>query len=322
MKRRFVKCILPAILAILVAAGQALALSIQFRPEARVRGSQVRLQDVAMVLDSNEQRVLTLYRLELGPSPDLGRSGELHRKTIVAKLTPVIGPAAVKGLNIPAVIYLTRERAALTSRLIEDKFREFVQGHMPWPRDRVRIYGITYRGNINFPAGRVDITVVPVGHPIYRGEVALNFHIRIDDKLVKVLLVRGRVDVYNEVVVVVKSVAPGNVIGPGDVRLVKVNQSDLSPYVATGLKQVIGLQARTSFRPGQRIHLSQVRSPRLIRRGEEVTIIVERGGLRITAPGRALSDGHVGGRVTVLNLATKRKIMANVKHPGMVTVNF
>ncbi|MBU0513171.1 MAG: flagellar basal body P-ring formation chaperone FlgA [Proteobacteria bacterium] len=322
MKRVNLKIILPAILAILVAAGPALALSIQFRPEAKVRGSQVRLQDVALVLDSNEPRVLSLYRLKLGPSPALGQSGELHRRTIVAKLTPLLGQAAISRLRIPAVIYLTRERAALSSRLIEDKFREFVLGHMPWPRDRVRIYGVTYRGEINFSAGRVDITVVPVGHPIYRGEVALNFHIRIDDKLVKVLLVRGRVDVYSEVVVAVKAIAPGNVIGPGDVRVVKVNQANLSPGLATGPRQVIGLQVRTSFRPGQRIHLSQVKSPRLIRRGEEVTIVVETGGLRITAPGRALTDGHVGGRVSVLNLATKRKIMANVKHPGIVTVSF
>jgi flagella basal body P-ring formation protein FlgA len=322
MNQRLIKYFLLAALAALLTAGPARALTLQFRPEALVRGDHVTLQDVALVLDPSESRVLALYRLRLAPSPGLGRTAELRRATILAKLKPLIGGAELAGQKIPAVIYVTRERAALSSALIAERFRSFVYAHMPWPRDRVRIYGITFRGDLNFPAGRVGITVVPVGHPTYRGDLALNFHLRIDDRLVKILLVRGRVDVFSEVVMAVRSVAPGETITAADVRSVPVDQSRVPPGLATSLKQVIGLQALVAFRPGQKIYLVQVRSPRVIRRGEDVTILVQRGGLRVSAPGRALTDGHAGGRVTVMNLATKRRILARVKSPGIVTVSF
>ncbi len=322
MKRPVIKYFLPAVLAFLVIAGPARALTLQFRPEALVRGDHVTLQDVALVLDPSESRVLALYRLRLAPSPELGRTAELCRATILAKLRPMVGRAELAEQKIPAVIYVTREKAALNSALIAERFRRFVYAHMPWPRDRVKIYGITFRGNLNFPAGKVRITVVPVGHPIYRGEVALNFHLRIDDRLVKVLLVRGRVDVFSDVVVAVRSVAQGQTITRADVRAVAVDQARVPPGLAVSPKQVIGLQALVAFRPGQRIYLVQVRSPRVIRRGEDVTILIKKGALRVSAPGRALTDGHAGGRVTVMNLATRRRILARVKSPGVVTVSF
>jgi flagella basal body P-ring formation protein FlgA len=322
MKRPLNKYILLAALAVLVAAVPAQALSIEFRPEVSVRGDWITLQDVALVVDQSESRVLALYRLRLAASPDLGKTVEVRRRTIQDKLRPIIGPKNLALQKIPAVIYVTRERAALTRALIAERFRGFVYAHMPWPRDQVRIYGIRFRGDLNFPAGRVHITVVPVGHPTYRGDVALNFHLRIDDRLVKVLLVRGRVDVYSQVIVAARSVARGEVITAAAVRAHRVDQGRVPPGLATSAKQVIGLQALVALRPGQKIYVSQVRSPRLIRRGEEVTILVQKGGLRISAPGRALTDGHVGGRVAVMNLASRRKIMARVQSPGVVTVTF
>ena len=57
---------------------------------------------------------------------------------------------------------------------------------------------------------------------------------------------------------------------------------------------------------GAPVRSTDLTAPRLVRRGEAVTISLISGALKITSAGRALSDGGKGEQVRVLNLATNR----------------
>lgn len=50
-----------------------------------------------------------------------------------------------------------------------------------------------------------------------------------------------------------------------------------------------------------------------VHRGETVTIVSTSGGIRLSAPGRALKNGRPGDRVPVFNTATGRSLRAVVR---------
>ena len=61
-------------------------------------------------------------------------------------------------------------------------------------------------------------------------------------------------------------------------------------------------------------------APRLVRRGERVTITARADGIDVRMAGKALMDGTAGERIRVRNINSDRVIEATVASPGMVEV--
>ena len=74
------------------------------------------------------------------------------------------------------------------------------------------------------------------------------------------------------------------------------------------------LSAGATVRPGDLV------APRLVRRGEPVTVALRAGNLVITAAGRALSSGGRGEPVRVVVPATNRTLDGIVEGSGAVRI--
>lgn len=81
-----------------------------------------------------------------------------------------------------------------------------------------------------------------------------------------------------------------------------------------------GKEAIRNLAPGRMVRASDVVAPRLVRRGEPVTITVRTGGLTINSAGRALSSGGAGDLVRVVSTATNRTLDGMVEGSGAVLV--
>lgn len=87
---------------------------------------------------------------------------------------------------------------------------------------------------------------------------------------------------------------------------------------ATAPREAAGQEALRRLSAGNPVRASDIAAPRVIRRGEAVTIALIAGALRITAGGRALGDAARGEPVRVLNLSTNRTLDAVADRPGQV----
>ncbi len=63
-----------------------------------------------------------------------------------------------------------------------------------------------------------------------------------------------------------------------------------------------------------------VRAPLLVRKGDFVTMIYDTPAMRLTATGRALTNGSKGDSVRVLNTSTNKTIEAIADGPNEVLV--
>lgn len=81
---------------------------------------------------------------------------------------------------------------------------------------------------------------------------------------------------------------------------------------------VAGLEAVRPLASGRILLETDLAPPRLVRRGETVTLTVRHGNMVITAPGRALADGRRGTLVRVVSGTTNRTLEGIVDSPGRV----
>lgn len=89
---------------------------------------------------------------------------------------------------------------------------------------------------------------------------------------------------------------------------------------ATPPREAAGQEAVRRLAAGNPVRDNDIVAPRVIRRGEAVTITLVSGALRITTSGRALSEAARGQPVRVLNLSTNRTLDAVADTPGQVHI--
>jgi flagellar basal body P-ring formation protein FlgA len=83
---------------------------------------------------------------------------------------------------------------------------------------------------------------------------------------------------------------------------------------------VIGLAARRPVRAGQALRNVDLMRPELVQRNDNVTLIYEAPGMKLTMRGKALESGAEGDTVNVQNAQSKRTIQGTVTGQGRVTV--
>lgn len=123
----------------------------------------------------------------------------------------------------------------------------------------------------------------------------------------------------NEADVLVRPVARGEVLAREDFVRKGVNAA--TARFALRAQDAAGKEARRALALGATVRAGDIGAPMLVRRGEGVALVMRSGRLTITAPGRALGDGAVGGAVRVVNLATERTLDARVTGPGAAEVD-
>lgn len=121
-----------------------------------------------------------------------------------------------------------------------------------------------------------------------------------------------------EVPVLGHAVARGAVLGPDDFAT-----QARSPAQARGglaVADAVGREATRMLPAGTVVRVTDVIAPRLVRRGEPVTITVRAGGLAIATGGRALASAGAGEMVRVVSLSTNRTLDGVVEGPDAVRV--
>ena len=84
--------------------------------------------------------------------------------------------------------------------------------------------------------------------------------------------------------------------------------------------QAAGKEVLRNLPAGMVVRASDLVVPRLVRRGEPVTIKVRSGGLTIATGGRALGSGGMGDMVRVVSTSTNRTLDGVVEGSGAVRV--
>jgi len=124
-----------------------------------------------------------------------------------------------------------------------------------------------------------------------------------------------------QVVVLSRTVAAGETLA---MDALSTSQRDASRVAVAALSnpaQAVGQVARRTLPAGTVLDAGDLVAPRIVRRGDQVSLLSRRGGVEVRVAGRALGDAGVDERVSVENLSSRRILQGRVIPGGDVLVS-
>lgn len=134
------------------------------------------------------------------------------------------------------------------------------------------------------------------------------------------IYVSARIDVFGPVLITRQPLARGTRIEANDLELVERNLSQLPYGYYTDPQPIAGQLAKRTIAAATVITPPMLQAPKLVKRGERVSVIAERGPLRIRTTGRALRDGKDGEVIQIRADGSRRVVDGLVIGQGVIKV--
>jgi flagellar basal body P-ring formation protein FlgA len=128
--------------------------------------------------------------------------------------------------------------------------------------------------------------------------------------------VPATVRVIVDVVVGVRPLGQGELIGPADLALQKADLGQLPSGVLTDPAQAVGKTATTGLMAGQPLRHDQLRSPPAVLAGQSVRVISRGHGFQVSTEGRALAAASAG-QIAQVRVASGQ-IVSGIARPGAI----
>ena len=173
---------------------------------------------------------------------------------------------------------------------------------------RLRLSQCTLPLEVYLPPGSRDLGRLTVG-------------VRCSDQKPWSLHVPVTVTIYQNVIVTAKSLPRGKILTMNDLKTAKYDKSKLPAGYIDELTDGVGFELKRRLSIGVPLTTVMIRKPRIIKRGQHVSIIATTGGMEVRMAGKALAHGAVGDRIRVLNLKSKKKVEGTITSTGDIRVD-
>lgn len=134
--------------------------------------------------------------------------------------------------------------------------------------------------------------------------------------------VAASVRVFQEIVVSSRALPRGSIVGPSDVTLKEREISTLRGQVIMDPAVAVGQSVRRAINADTVFSIDLLEAPILVKRGDRVVLIAERGSIAIRETGTALQAGEAGKQIPVRNNSSQRTVQAVITGVGEAKVIF
>ncbi|MGP0565672.1 MULTISPECIES: flagellar basal body P-ring formation chaperone FlgA [unclassified Nitrospina] len=211
----------------------------------------------------------------------------------------------------------------IEAKAIQEMARQFLTRQLTWAPDRMRMDIFYKGGDVTLPEGEVDFDFRLPGHKNRTGTIPFNLTFRVDNLIKHRVTLLAKVEVMFDVVQATRNLRRGDVISSEDVKLVQVASANpILNNVMTNVDDVIGQEVVSNLGSGDMISNYMIRRVPVVKRGDRILLVAEKGPLRITAPGLVEENGFQDAIVRVKNLQTQKTVYGTVKNSKTVTVDF
>jgi flagellar basal body P-ring formation protein FlgA len=134
------------------------------------------------------------------------------------------------------------------------------------------------------------------------------------------LYVPVRIVATSPVAVAVHAIVAGTVIKAADLKVEEHDVSELPLGFLDDPAIAVGLIAGRPIAGGAYLTNQQLTAPKVVERGQSVTLLADAGGISVRMAGRALSDGLMNQRVRVQNLSSGKIVEGIARSEQVVEI--
>lgn len=293
----------------LLAAPWPTAAAPALQPQAQIDRETIRLSDVFAGLPPE-----TDTDIAIAPAP--GRS-VTYDYSVLSKLARRYG-LAWQTTNLADKTIITRQGQRITTVMIRDA----VQGQLQQAGASGLMDVLLDQRNLEvyLPlAAKPDFAIHDMHYDQQTQRFRAELLVAADTPHFQQVSLTGRVTPMVEVASLKTALPPGTTIGADDIVWTKLPVERAGDALRQA-KAVIGMALRRQLPEQSLLRPTDVMPPRVVLRGQVVTMRIKQVNLELTAQGRALQDGAVGEVVRVTNTQSNRVIEAKVTAPGLVEI--
>lgn len=290
----------------------------QVLPEVQIQGSQITLASLVKLPGMTAAQKQLLQQNVIGISPQPGKTkiiaGEVVRQHLAS-----LGLDSDSGI-IPEEICVTRESQILTLPEVIERIQSQFLPTLPWKE--VKVERIEWAENLVLPAGRTEVKFECQPQTNFAVPFYLMANFRVDGELVRRLFLRTSLSVYSNVPVAASPLTPREEITSDKILWEKRRLSSLLHLPIESEKEFAEKRVRYSIPAGTILTQSLLYTPPLIKRGDEVKLLYQDQNIQLSVLAKAMGSGIRGERVKVMNLDSKREILAEVVDSKTVRIPF
>ena len=294
------------------------ALEITFKANSSVDDSVIRLGDIVNFNEKTEMTMaLATLIVEQAPAP--GEKSSLRSQNIKDYL--VSSQSLSQGIQWKGspTIDILRKGIYIGPEKIQTFIAEYLQdNHNNLPDAEIRFIPTSLPLPFTLPTGDLSHEILP-SKPGILGSSRLSIIFRVNDKVVKNMSIRGKIEALAEVVVSTSPLKRRQILRPEHLTTTVIDISSKGNQVLE-LEDLIGKKLKKSVRTGSPIQLSMIETPPVVKRGERVKIVINSGSLHLSATGIARSDGIQDQMIRVQNINSNKIVHCRVAAPGLVEV--
>ena len=132
--------------------------------------------------------------------------------------------------------------------------------------------------------------------------------------------VAGRASLIVEMPVLMRRINAGEVITRADIGWAEFNANQISGNLAASENDLLNHTPRRALAVNTPIYLYEVQQPKLVTRGQMVTMVLRTRNMVLATQGKATQDGAAGEVIRIINTQSNRSVEATVVSANEVSV--
>ena len=177
---------------------------------------------------------------------------------------------------------------------------------MPWPKDKVELEVSFPGAEILLPEGELKTKVeLPRGYTFF-GKGSVLVKLFVDGKEYKSVWAKTLIRLYTDMVLASRPILRNELIKEEDLKVERRLVASIPRGVFDDVDEIKGMRAKRKIRKDAVITQSDITLPELFKRGSMVSILLKKGGLAISAKGKAMEKGVKGKVIRVQNINSKK----------------
>ena len=144
--------------------------------------------------------------------------------------------------------------------------------------------------------------------------------VRCDGQQPWTIYVRTQVSAMQDVPVLARAMARKSLIGRDDIKLVSQPLGATESTIILEPSAIIGMELNRALPAGAYLRSHNLRAPKVIKRGQLITLRYKVSSLEDRSQGKALKDAAEGELITVTNLSSGKKVQGVALSDGTVIV--
>lgn len=288
------------------------ALPVVLKERVSVADDHIRLGDLFTGLDEKKDRKI------VAPAPALGKEAILTAEWL-NKLAETNG-ISWKAADAKVSVTVRREAAEISK---DEITRVIVK--------ELTAQGMPENAELTFQKGEFPVLVpvksdwrleaVSSDYTPARQRFEAKLNVIVDDEKKKEIAFAGKVRVFIRIPVAARDLKAGQIITPDDVLTKRVSQESVRENDPAAKEDLIGKEVKKAVRSGQQITQKDVRAQVMVAKGKIVTLNFVKGGIMLSAQGKALENGGLGDTVRVMNTQSKSVVQGTVTGPETVSIH-